>query len=69
MGDSATAMRDPIFYRWHAFVDDVFQEHKNTLPQYTVQQVKFILILHLFYHTIYIVINTHYYKMCIYMHR
>lgn len=52
MGDSATAMRDPIFYRWHAFVDDVFQEHKNTLPQYTVQQVKFILILHLFYHTI-----------------
>lgn len=65
MGDSATAMRDPIFYRWHAFVDDVFQEHKNTLPQYTVQQVKFILILHLFNHNI----NTHYYKMCIYMHR
>lgn len=60
MGDSATAMRDPIFYRWHAFVDDVFQEHKNTLPQYTVQQVKFILIyiiliLHLFNHNI----NTH----------
>ncbi|XP_043262252.1 LOW QUALITY PROTEIN: phenoloxidase 1-like [Colletes gigas] len=22
MGDSATAMRDPIFYRWHAFVDE-----------------------------------------------
>ncbi|XP_016922311.1 phenoloxidase 1 [Apis cerana] len=41
MGDSATAMRDPIFYRWHAFVDDVFQEHKNTLPQYTVQQLDF----------------------------
>lgn len=40
MGDSATAMRDPVFYRWHAFVDDVFQEHKNTLPQYTVQQVR-----------------------------
>ncbi|XP_017796963.1 PREDICTED: LOW QUALITY PROTEIN: phenoloxidase 2-like [Habropoda laboriosa] len=41
MGDSATAMRDPIFYRWHAFIDDVFQEHKNTLPQYTVQQLDF----------------------------
>lgn len=69
MGDSATAMRDPIFYRWHAFVDDVFQEHKNTLPQYTVQQVKFILTLHFFYHTSYIMINTHYHKMCIYMYR
>ncbi|XP_066594189.1 phenoloxidase 1 [Prorops nasuta] len=41
MGDSATAMRDPIFYRWHAFVDDVFQEHKNTLPEYQVQQLNF----------------------------
>ncbi|XP_015593471.1 phenoloxidase 1 [Cephus cinctus] len=41
MGDSATAMRDPIFYRWHAFVDDVFQEHKNTLPAYTVEQLNF----------------------------
>ncbi|GLH11231.1 Phenoloxidase 1 [Gryllus bimaculatus] len=35
IGDSATAMRDPIFYRWHAFIDDLFQEHKNTLPRYT----------------------------------
>ncbi|XP_076677764.1 phenoloxidase 1-like [Andrena cerasifolii] len=41
MGDSATAMRDPIFYRWHAFVDDVFQEYKNTLPQYNLQQLNF----------------------------
>ncbi|XP_076646002.1 phenoloxidase 1-like [Halictus rubicundus] len=41
MGDSATAMRDPIFYRWHAFVDDVFQEYKNTLPEYTVQQLDY----------------------------
>lgn len=40
MGDPTTAMRDPIFYRWHAFVDDLFQEHKNTLPRYTTQQVK-----------------------------
>lgn len=41
MGDSATAMRDPVFYRWHAFVDDVFQEHKGTLPRYTAPQVKY----------------------------
>ncbi|XP_026465404.1 phenoloxidase 2-like [Ctenocephalides felis] len=39
MGDSATAMRDPVFYRWHAFVDDVFQEHKGTLPRYTAPQL------------------------------
>ncbi|XP_076749949.1 phenoloxidase 1-like [Xylocopa sonorina] len=41
MGDTAINMRDPIFYRWHAFVDDIFQEHKNTLPPYTVQQLDF----------------------------
>ncbi|XP_015524598.1 phenoloxidase 1 [Neodiprion lecontei] len=41
MGDSSTAMRDPVFYRWHAFVDDIFQEHKNTLPPYTTQQIDY----------------------------
>ncbi|KAK9503580.1 hypothetical protein O3M35_010109 [Rhynocoris fuscipes] len=41
MGDPTTAMRDPIFYRWHAFVDDMFQEHKNTLPRYTTQQLDY----------------------------
>ncbi|PSN38098.1 Phenoloxidase subunit 1 [Blattella germanica] len=40
IGDPATAMRDPIFYRWHAFVDDVFQEHKATLPPYEVNRVE-----------------------------
>lgn len=39
MGEPATAMRDPIFYRFHAFTDDVFLEHKNTLPEYSLQQV------------------------------
>ncbi|KAL1131636.1 hypothetical protein AAG570_011249 [Ranatra chinensis] len=41
IADPATAMRDPAFYRLHAFVDDIFQEHKNTLPRYTVQQLDF----------------------------
>lgn len=39
MGDSATAMRDPVFYRWHAFIDDLFQEFKGALPRYTVNQL------------------------------
>lgn len=39
MGEPATAMRDPVFYRFHAFTDDVFLEHKNTLPEYNLRQV------------------------------
>lgn len=23
-------MRDPFFYRWHAYIDDVFQKHKES---------------------------------------
>lgn len=41
MGDPATAMRDPIFYAFHAFVNDVFQEHKNTLTPYNNQQLDY----------------------------
>lgn len=41
MGDSTTAMRDPIFYRWHAFVDSVFTEFKNSLPAYNPNQLAF----------------------------
>ncbi|XP_022907906.2 phenoloxidase 2-like [Onthophagus taurus] len=41
MGDFNTAMRDPIFYRWHAFVDDVFQRFKGTIPRYTREQLDF----------------------------
>ncbi|XP_050296602.1 phenoloxidase 1-like [Anthonomus grandis grandis] len=39
MGDTATAMRDPIFYRWHSYIDDIFQRFKNTLPRYTEAQL------------------------------
>lgn len=24
-------MRDPVFYRWHAFINEIFIEHKNIL--------------------------------------
>ncbi|XP_055551442.1 phenoloxidase 2 [Wyeomyia smithii] len=41
MGDVATAMRDPVFYRWHAFIDDMFQEHKIKLAPYTARQLTF----------------------------
>lgn len=41
MGDTATAMRDPVFYRWHAYVDDMFQTHKEMLTPYTTTQLTF----------------------------
>ncbi|KAF5284943.1 hypothetical protein FQA39_LY16898 [Lamprigera yunnana] len=41
MGDSTTAMRDPIFYRWHAFIDDIFQQFKGTIPRYPVEQLQY----------------------------
>ncbi|KAK3865004.1 hypothetical protein Pcinc_029357 [Petrolisthes cinctipes] len=39
MGESATAMRDPVFYRLHRFVDDVFQQYKLTLPPYSMDDL------------------------------
>ncbi|XP_046649864.1 phenoloxidase subunit 1-like [Daphnia pulicaria] len=39
MGDSVTAMRDPLFYRWHKFIDSLFQQFKATLSPYTAQQL------------------------------
>ncbi|CAH0713396.1 unnamed protein product, partial [Brenthis ino] len=41
MGDSATAMRDPIFYRWHAYIDDLFQLYKGKLPPYGRDRLDF----------------------------
>lgn len=39
MGDSATAIRDPAFYRWHQYIDNYFQIHKNKLPSYSAQEI------------------------------
>lgn len=41
IGDFATAMRDPMFYRWHAYIDDIFQEFKATLPRYSETQLNY----------------------------
>jgi len=32
MGDPAAAVRDPVFYRWHRHIDDLFVEWQNGLP-------------------------------------
>jgi len=44
MGSSGGAMRDPIFYRWHAYVQSMFQLYKNTLIErapYTDTELSF----------------------------
>ncbi|XP_049879264.1 phenoloxidase subunit 1 isoform X1 [Pectinophora gossypiella] len=41
MGDSATAMRDPVFYRWHSYVDDIFVQYKRKLTPYAADRLDF----------------------------
>ncbi|XP_068086815.1 phenoloxidase 1 [Anabrus simplex] len=41
MGDVATAMRDPVFYRIHVMVDDIFQTYKATLAGYSAFELYF----------------------------
>ncbi|GBM48300.1 Hemocyanin F chain [Araneus ventricosus] len=39
MADTATSLRDPIFYRLHRFIDNIFQKYKATLPVYDKKDV------------------------------
>nr|P02241.3 RecName: Full=Hemocyanin D chain; Short=HcD [Aphonopelma sp.]CAB89499.1 hemocyanin subunit d [Aphonopelma californicum (nom. dub.)] len=41
MDDTSTSLRDPIFYRYHRWMDNIFQEYKHRLPSYTHQQLDF----------------------------
>lgn len=41
MADVSTAMRDPLFYRWHAFLDSIFVKFKGTLQPYTLSNLQF----------------------------
>nr|CAC44750.1 hemocyanin subunit 2 [Cupiennius salei] len=41
MSDTSTSLRDPIFYRWHRFVDNIFQQFKATLHSYTPEDLSF----------------------------
>merc|ERR1712212_531426 len=36
-----TATRDPSFFRLHRYMDNIFKEHKDTLPPYTQEQLTF----------------------------
>lgn len=45
MGSVQTACRDPVFWRWHAQINDLFTSHKNSLKPYTEQEVGFLLVL------------------------
>lgn len=41
MSDTSTSLRDPIFYRYHRFIDNAFQEYKATLPCYEAKDLDF----------------------------
>nr|P80476.1 RecName: Full=Hemocyanin AA6 chain [Androctonus australis]3IXV_A Chain A, Hemocyanin AA6 chain [Androctonus australis]3IXV_C Chain C, Hemocyanin AA6 chain [Androctonus australis]3IXV_D Chain D, Hemocyanin AA6 chain [Androctonus australis]3IXV_E Chain E, Hemocyanin AA6 chain [Androctonus australis]3IXV_F Chain F, Hemocyanin AA6 chain [Androctonus australis]3IXV_G Chain G, Hemocyanin AA6 chain [Androctonus australis]3IXV_H Chain H, Hemocyanin AA6 chain [Androctonus australis]3IXV_I Chain I len=41
MSDTSTSLRDPIFYRWHRFIDNIFQEHKKSFHPYTKEELSF----------------------------
>ncbi|XP_054709529.1 hemocyanin D chain-like [Uloborus diversus] len=41
MDDTSTALRDPIFYRYHRWMDNIFQEYKSRLPNYTAKELTF----------------------------
>lgn len=39
MGNNATTMRDPLFYRWHDYINYLFQLYKHKLLPYTKDQL------------------------------
>ncbi|XP_055606735.1 phenoloxidase 8-like [Uranotaenia lowii] len=41
IGDNTTAMRDPIFYRWHQHIDDIFERHKRRFKPYGKDDLAF----------------------------
>ncbi|GFY74796.1 hemocyanin F chain [Trichonephila inaurata madagascariensis] len=41
LGVTSTSLRDPIFYRYHKFLDNIFQEYKKTLKPYDKTQLDF----------------------------
>jgi len=41
MGTPNVALRDPVFSRWHKYVDDIFLTYKNSLGNYTDKDLSF----------------------------
>ena len=39
MIDAVASMRDPIFYEWHSYVDEILYEFKDLLKPYTNEEV------------------------------
>lgn len=44
MSDAAVSMRDPAFYSYHLFMDNIFELHKERLPPYTVVGVRILIL-------------------------
>ena len=40
MSRTETAAKDPVFYRWHKFIDTIFEAYRGNLPSYTKQDLK-----------------------------
>lgn len=40
MGEPSTALRDPLFYRWHAYLNRLFRMHKRNLNPYAEKEVR-----------------------------
>lgn len=34
-------MRDPVFYRWHSFIDSICTKYKGTLKPYGPEQLQY----------------------------
>jgi len=41
MESAETALRDPIFFRWHGYIREVFNEYKNMLGPYEDEDLSF----------------------------
>jgi len=41
MGQPNGAVRDPLFFRWHKYIDDLFMLYKNSLPAYGDEELNF----------------------------
>ncbi|XP_050327547.1 phenoloxidase 2-like [Bactrocera neohumeralis] len=41
IGHNMTAMRDPVFYRWHTYINNIMLKFKRLLPPYSEQQLSF----------------------------
>jgi len=45
MAAPGAALRDPVFYRWHKSIDEIFELNKVMLPPYELKQVSEFMFL------------------------